>query len=78
MVYRVGGLMVRDFDFSEGQALAGPWVHPLFALVVQVLERDLVDAVHQMGCQQQDLQMAGITKEINKLVFRYNVVVGVR
>ena len=69
--------MVRDFDFSEG-ALAGPWVHPLFALVVQVLDRDLEDAVHQKSCQQQDLQMAGITKEINKLVFRYNVVVGVR
>ena len=57
MVYRVGGKMVRDFDFSEGQALAGPWVHPLFALVVQVLERDLVDAVHQKSCQQQDLQI---------------------
>ena len=49
--------MVLDFDFSEVQALAGPLVHPLFALVVQVLERDLVDAVRQMGCQQQDLQI---------------------
>ena len=49
--------MVRDFDFSEGQALAGPLVHPHFALVVQEREQSLVDAVHQNSCQQQDLHI---------------------
>ena len=64
MVCRVG-MLVRDFGFSEVQALAGPLVHQLFVLVDQEREQSLVDAVPGFELLE---DFAGITIR-NKLVF---------